>query len=97
MSENPKLMKLIAPHMVQGELSVEGLEIMQNTEVPSDLDAMVKNRLTAQGADTEDRTKQRYFLTANEGKVAVQGNKFGTKTTEKGLAQKSLLTKKRSV
>ena len=97
MSENPKLMKLIAPHMVQGELSVEGLEIMQNTEVPSDLDAMVKNRLTAQGADTEDRTKQRYFLTANEGKVAVQGNKFGTKTTGKGLAQKSLLTQIGSV
>ena len=97
MSENPKLMKLIAPHMVQGELSVEGLEIMQNTEVPSDLDAMVKNRLTAQGADTEDRTKQRYFLTANGGKVAVQGNKFGTKTTEKGLAQKSLLTQIGSV
>ena len=97
MSENPRLMKLIAPHMVQGELSIEGLEIMQNTEVPSDLDAMVKNRLTAQGATTEDRTKQRYFLTANGGKVAVQGNKFGTKTVGEGLAQKSLLTQIGSV
>ena len=92
MGENPRLMKLIAPHMVQGELSAEGLAIIQNTEVPSDLDAMVKNRLTAQGANTEDRTKQRYFLTANGGKVAVQGNKFGTKTVGEGLAQKSLLT-----
>ena len=90
MSENPKLMKLIAPHMVQGELSAEGLEIMQNVEVPSDLDAMTKNRLTAQGATTEDRTKQRYFETANGGKVAVQGHKFGNKTVGTDLADKSL-------
>jgi hypothetical protein len=97
LSENLKLRKLLLPDEVTGDLSAEGLEAIQNMEVPSDLDAMVKNRLTAQGANTEDRTKQRYFLTANGGKVAVQGNKFGTKTVGKGLAQKSLLTQIGSV
>jgi hypothetical protein len=92
LQENVRLRKALLPDEVTGTLSEEGLETILNSEVPADLDQIAKQRLTAMGANTADRTKQRYFKIEKGGKVAVQGNKFGHSVSKPHLGQRSLET-----